>query len=140
MKRPRMVPRPPGKGGRVQVFTYGPLEFNVTRAAELARKYTPRQRQPHPEMVGPNIEINPEQVEQSDLGQPVLFATLVMDGHPWELLIDGNHRVLKALRHQCPVRAIVLDLKDTLKVLSGPPAMIQQMRVTGGRLGLLGRA
>jgi hypothetical protein len=39
-----------------------------------------------------------------------------------------------------PVLAVVLDLKDTLKVLSGPPAMIQQMRVIGGRLGLLGRA
>ncbi len=139
MKRPRMVPRPPGKGGTVQLFTYGPLEFDVTRAAELAKKYTRRPRQPQ-EMVGPNIEINPEHVEQSDPGQPVLFATLVMDGHPWELLIDGNHRILKALRYHSPVQAVVLELKGTLKVLSGPPAMIDQMRVIGGRLGLLGRA
>jgi len=138
--RPRKAPRPPPKGGAVQYFTYGPLEFNVNRALVLAanrRKYQPEIRRPAGDMVGPHIEVDEHYVDKSDLSKPVLFVTLVMDGQPWQLLIDGNHRVLKALRHQTTIKAVVLDLEDTFTIMRGPEAMIQQMRWHGQRLGLL---
>jgi hypothetical protein len=47
----------------------------------------------------------------------VLFATLVTDGRAWQLLIDGDQRVPKALRHGFAVEAIALDLANTLKVI-----------------------
>src|SRR3954469_1181551 len=140
MKRPRPSPR--GSKGAVQFFTYGPWEFNVSRALALAanaRKYRPQMRRPTPDWVGPNIDINEAEVEHSDLRQPVLFATVVLDGQPWPLLIDGNHRVVKAVRHQAQVPVVTLDLGDTLKVLSAPAHMVRQMRQDGEALGLLSR-
>jgi hypothetical protein len=123
-----------------EVFTLGPWEFNVSRARLLAadrRKYRPRTCRPGPDWVGPNIDIDPRQVERSDLRKPVLFATVVWHGRPERVLIDGNHRAVKALRHQVDVRAITLDLEDTLKVLRAPGHTLEQMRQEGQRLGLL---
>jgi hypothetical protein len=140
MKRPRLRPRGPGRGKAVQLFTWGPFDFHVTWALALAEnsaKYQPQRCWPNPAWVGPNIDIDEEHIEQSDPGRPVLFATLVLDGRPAHLLIDGNHRVLKALRHRLEVQAIYLDLADTLKILQGPVHEIEQMRREGQRLGLL---
>lgn len=134
------LPPMPTRGSPVQVFTYGPLEFNVSRAAFLAgntRKYRPETRWPAHDWVGPNIDVDHAYVERSDLRQPVIFATIVLDGAPQSLLIDGNHRVLKALHQQAPVQAVTLDLEDTLKILSGPPAMLRRMQLDGQQLGLL---
>src|SRR5579884_3544661 len=130
----------PGPPGQFQYFTYGPLEFNITRAHLLAanrRKYQPHWRQPSMDMVGPDTDIDPAQVERAEIGKPVLFATLALEGHPPELLIDGNHRVLKALRQGKRVRAILLDLEDTLRVVRGPEHFLQEMRENGRRRGML---
>lgn len=118
----------------VQLFDYGPLRFNVNRAGMLAsnrKKYRPETRPPSPAWIGPFIEIDDAHVERCDPSQPVLFATLALPGHPRELLIDGNHRVAHALRHGKMVRVIVLDLEDTLKVVSGPEDLLQLMRNAG---------
>jgi hypothetical protein len=77
-------------------------------------------------------------VGRCPLTQPVIFATLALPGRPRRLLIDGNHRVVRALREQRTVKAVVLDLEDTLKVVTGPPPLIGQMKQDGRRLGLLG--
>jgi hypothetical protein len=125
----------------VQVFTYGPWEFNVNKAAALAvntRKYRAQARWPEREWIGPNIEINPGHIADADLSKPVIFATVVRHGHAWPLLIDGNHRVARALATGVRVSAIVLDLEDTLKILSGPGDTVAQMRREGEVLGLLG--
>jgi len=136
----RMRPRGGGPGRPVQVFTYGPFEFNINRALALAAdagKYRPEPRWPTPGWIDPRIEIDERHVAGADLGKPVLFATLVTDGRPWPLLIDGNHRALKALRQRVPVQAVQLDLADTLKVLRGPAPLVERMRHDGERLGLL---
>src|SRR5690242_14668570 len=89
----RMRPREPGPGRAVQLFTYGPFEFHVTRALALAdnpTKYQPRLCWPNPEWVGPFIDIDEQHIEEADLGKPVVFATLITTGRPWHLLIDGN--------------------------------------------------
>jgi hypothetical protein len=131
---------PPGRGGRIQVFSYGPLDFNVNRALLLAadrRKYRPERRRPEPHWVGPFIEIDPAHVERCDPSRPILFVTLAIPGRPRELLIDGNHRAAHALKYGKEVRAIVLDLEDTLRVVSGPADLIRTMKEEGRRLGLL---
>jgi hypothetical protein len=140
MKRSRMRSRGRKSNRAVQVFTYGPFEFPIDKALKLAAsgKYRPEQRWPNPEWVGPFIEIDEEYVEQVDLGKPVLFAAVVTDGRVWQLLIDGNHRVLKALRHGVAVETITLDLADALKLVRGPHHAVEQMRRDGDRLGLLG--
>jgi hypothetical protein len=127
-------------GRPIQFFDYGPLRFNVNRAAVLAanrKKYRPEPRQASPAWIGSLIEIDEGHVERCDPSQPVLFATLALPGHPRELLIDGNHRVVHALRHGKQVRALVLDLEDTLQVVAGPDHLIRQMQECGRALGLL---
>jgi len=130
----------PGRGGPLQTFSYGPLEFHVNRALLLAgnrKKYRPERRRPDPEWIGAGIDIDPAHVERCDPSRPILFATLTLPGHPRELLIDGNHRAAHALKHGHDVRAIVLDLEDTLRVLGGPPDLIREIKEEGRRLGLL---
>ena len=138
MKRSR-TPRP-SQPDAVQYFSFGPWEFNINLAARLAgntEKYQPESRRPSPEWVGPNIEIDEAHIERSDPYQPIIFATVIQDGDPWPLLIDGHHRVLKALRQHNPVRTITLDLADSLKILKAPPHAIEQMKRDGRELGLL---
>jgi hypothetical protein len=140
MTKSRMRPRGPGLGRPVQVFTCGPFEFNVTKAQVIAAnagKYRLELRCPNPEWVGPFIDIDEDYVERADLSKPLLFATLLTDGRPWRLLIDGNHRVLKAVRRGVQVQAVCLDLEDTLKIIRGPTHTVERMRSDGIRLGLL---
>jgi hypothetical protein len=140
MTRPKRGPRGPGHGEAVQLFIWGPFDFHVTRALTLAAnadKYQPRRCRPSRAWVGRDVNIDEEHVEASDTSRPVLFATIIQDGRPTPLLIDGNHRVLKALRHRDEVRAIHLDLADTLAVMQGPAREVEQMRHDGRRLGLL---
>jgi hypothetical protein len=140
MTRPKRRPRGPGHGEPVQLFTWGAFDFHVNEALTLAAnaaKYQPRRCRPARAWVGRDVHIDEEHVEASDTSRPVLFATIIRDGRPASLLIDGNHRVLKALRHRDEVRAIHLDLADTLAVMQGPAGEVEQMRRDGQRLGLL---
>jgi hypothetical protein len=124
----------------VQYFTFGPWEFNIDHAMILARnaeKYQPLSRRPSPDWVGPNIDIDESHVERASLDQPVIFATVIQNGEPWPLLIDGHHRVLRALRQHVPIQTITLDLADTLRILKAPGHTIEQMRRDGQELGLL---
>jgi hypothetical protein len=128
------------RSNAVQYFRYGPLEFNVNRAAILAanrKKYHPQLRRPDPEWIGPGIDIDPRHVGRADGTRPVIFVTFPLPGHPPALLIDGNHRVARALNQGKDVRAVVLDLEDTLRIVSGPEHVIGQLREEGRRLGLI---
>jgi hypothetical protein len=140
MKRPKRKGRPRRSEEPIQFFDCGPWRFNVTKALRLAanqRKYSVETRRPTPDWIGPNIDIDSAHVERVEASQPVLFATVVQHGQPWRLLIDGNHRVVRALRQGCEVAVVTLDLEDTLKVLSAPGGTVEQMRRDGVRLGLL---
>lgn len=139
MKRKKRNGRP-HHTGRVQLFDYGPWRFNINTAMRLAAdrsKYRPELRRPTPDWVGPNIDVDSGYAEHADSRQPVLFATVIHNGQPFRLLIDGNHRVTHALREQTEVLAITLDLEDSLKVLTAPPVYLEQMKRDGARLGLL---
>jgi hypothetical protein len=140
MKRAKRKARKHTGGGAIQFFTCGPWHFNVTKALALAgnrTKYQPAMRRPTPQWIGPFIDIDPGYVERSDTSQPVIFATIIQQGQSWPLLIDGNHRVVKAMRHSMDVPVITLDLEDTLKVLTAAGDMVRRMRQEGVRLGLI---
>ena len=144
MKRAKRKLRPhSGDRGRgVQFFDYGPWRFNINKATALARdrrKYQPQLQRPMPDWIGPYIDIDFAHVEHADPSQPVIFATVVRYGRPERLLIDGNHRAIKAMGAQTEVPVVTLDLEDTLKVLSAPGTWAQQMREDGVKLGLLPR-
>lgn len=144
MKRAKRKPRRhgAGMGPGVQFFDYGPWRFNINKATALAhdrRKYQPELRRPTPDWIGPHIDIDYAYVERADLHQPVIFATVVRYGRPERLLIDGNHRTLRALREQAEVPVVTLDLADTLRVLTASGDWVRQMREDGMRLGLLPR-
>ena len=139
MKKPRTTPLRARPRRPAQVFTCGPFEFLVGKALTLAAgdKYHAERRWPSPEWVGPFLDIDADYIEEADLSKPVVFATLITEGRPWRVLIDGNHRVLKALRHGVSVEAIQLDLADTLKIVRGPAAAVERLRCEGADLGLL---
>ena len=139
MTKPKLTPRPTRARRPGQVFTCGPFQFQVSKALALAAgaKYRAERRWPSPEWVGPFLDIKADYIEQADLTKPVVFATLVTEGRPWRVLIDGNHRVLKALRHGVSVDAIELDLADTLKIVRGPAAAVERLRREGAALDLL---
>jgi hypothetical protein len=114
-----------------QYFSYGPLQFHIGAASRLAAnraKYKPSRRRPRRDWLVENISINPSQVDRCELDRPVLMASIVLDGAPLQFVIDGNHRVMRALRDGVEIEVIVLDYDDTLKVVSGPPSLLAQMR------------
>jgi hypothetical protein len=132
--------RPSRRNQPIQYFTFGPWEFDINKAMLLAgntQKYQVESRRPSPDWVGPNIDIDATHIDRADPSQPVIFATVIQDGDPWPLLIDGHHRVFKALRLHATVRTITLDLADTLKILKAPGHTIEQMKRDGQELGLL---
>ncbi len=140
MKQMRMSPEMITRPDAVQYFAYGPWEFNIQRATILAmdcRRYKPVVCQPSPEWIGPNIDIDHDHVESTDLHRPLIFATVIRDGQAWPLLIDGHHRAVNALNRQRTVRTITLTLADTLRILNAPDHFIEEMRIEGRRMGLL---
>src|SRR5438132_13949408 len=97
MRRPRMDLGERDRGSPIQYFTYGPFEFNINKANLLSayrKKYRPVSRRPMRDWIGPFIDINEDYIERTNIGKPVIFATIILDGQLQELLIDGNHRVL----------------------------------------------
>jgi hypothetical protein len=142
MKRAKRRPRPHGRGGAAEFFDYGPWRFNINKATVLASngdKYRPQMLRPTADWIGPFIDIDFRRLDHCDLSRPVIVATVVQDGRPWRLLIDGNHRVARALRDQAAVPVVTLDLEDTLKVLRAPPGMVEVIKRRGQQLGLLPR-
>jgi hypothetical protein len=137
MDKFKLIPRWPAPHRPVRVLACGPFEFDVDGALRLAAdgtKYRAERRWPRPEWVNPFLDA---ESEEADLSRPVLFASLITDGRPWQLLIDGNSRVRKALRRGVAVAAITLDLADTLRIVRGPPQALEEMRRDGAGLGLL---
>jgi hypothetical protein len=140
MKRDKRKGRPHRSGGAMQFFDCGPWRFNVTKAIRLAanrQKYQAEMRRPTSDWIGPFIDIDADHVARAESNEPVIFATIVQHGQAARLLIDGNHRVVKALRQPKEVPVVTLDLEDTLKVLTAPGGLVEQMRREGLQLGLI---
>jgi len=108
-----------GRGGQVQAFSYGPLEFNVNRALILAanrRKY--RRSGAGPIRTG--SAVHRDRPGSCGAMRPVAadpLATLTLPGHP-RAADRRQSRAAHALKYGKDVRAIVLDLEDTLRVMT----------------------
>ena len=140
MKRDKRKGRPHRSGGAIQFFDCGPWRFNINKATLLAanrQKYQVEMRRPTSDWIGPFIDIDVDHLERAESSEPVIFATIVQHGQAARLLIDGNHRVVKALRQPMELPVVTLDLEDTLKVLTASGGMVEQMRREGVRLGLI---
>jgi len=113
-----------------QFFTYdlgdGRLwHFDVQRAAEVARA--------HPETLGlvavadllehtSRNEVDPEHVPHVDETIPLLAVTLDVDGSPFAILIDGNHRLRKLVALGVPDAQVYwLDREQTQTVIALGP-------------------
>jgi len=54
-----------------------------------------------------DVERDPKRVEAADLNHPII---LLSKGSEWTSILDGQHRVVKALRDGVSVKARILDL------------------------------
>jgi hypothetical protein len=99
-----------------EVFTFGQDKYNIDKAVNLANtegiepieigiETTPKLRMPF-------VLKTEEGIENADLSKPVIIAT-TKDGL---MLIDGHHRLEKAIREGKPVKAQILSESQTLKI------------------------
>ncbi|MFE5406818.1 hypothetical protein ACFQ9Z_37115 [Streptomyces sp. NPDC056580] len=103
-----------------QLFCYGAWLFNIDKAQTLLKKH-PRDAEPtsvadwsahyHLHQLTPDYDgapwcpvfgpdhsaFNAEHALQTDLDKPVIIATMEFDGRPSILLIDGVHRMYRAM-------------------------------------------
>lgn len=56
-----------------------------------------------------DVERDPNRVEAADLSYPII---LISSGGEYTSIIDGQHRVVKALRDEVPVKARIFDLDN----------------------------
>jgi hypothetical protein len=103
-------------------FRFGSLSFDIEKALRLAGALPAEKAKPTYGWIF-GIRIDKEHAANADLSKPVLFATLVMQDkslQDYNLLIDGNHRVKKAVDEGKEVLVKVLGIEDTLRVLEEP--------------------
>ena len=132
-------PRPPA-GKPPQWFTLRPWLFDVTMAGVLLRA-APRPPVPIPvvawarayglvrepaigrnaiSLIGPGPDFSPEYAMTTDPAEPVILATVAgPGGEPLPLLIDGCHRLYKAVETGlAQIPAFVLTAAETLLIRS----------------------
>lgn len=102
-----------------EVFTFGGDKYNIDKANDLISKESlPTVDIPVdvlPKMSYSFINIDEKTVENADINQPVIIAK-TKDGL---LLIDGHHRVRKAILENKPIKGIVLDESQTKEIMEG---------------------
>lgn len=119
-----------------EVFRYINIDYDVTRGEELAASTPVLNMAPDKRWLTPMVHVDKTHAMTTDLARPVLFAKIVLEGEVYDILIDGHHRVYKALQDGAKtVPAHKLDLKDSLAIIRGPYA--QKMRSQVKKLGLL---
>ncbi|MFD8670746.1 hypothetical protein ACFV1U_35905 [Streptomyces microflavus] len=124
----------------IQLFLYGKWLFNIDQAQALLKEH-PRDAQPTPvadwaaayhlDRLTPGYDSAPwcpvfgpdqsafsaEHALQADLDEPVIIATLVLDDSPAILLIDGVHRVYRAMTEGLAILpAYTLTTAETTRI------------------------
>lgn len=116
-----------------EIFTYLHLQFDVSQAKKLVDNYKVRTTKPKEGWILPDVRIDSNRVVNFD--STVIFGTLLFERQT-HLLIDGNHRVSKALKDGNDVKFIILSLADTLSIMIGSEAM-WGMQQRAKKLGLI---
>lgn len=124
----------------IQLFLYGKWLFNIDQAQTLLKEH-PRDARPTPvadwsahyyldrltpgydgarwcPVFGPDQSaFNAEHALQTDLNKPVIIATLEFDGRPAILLIDGVHRMYRAMTEgRATLPAYTLTTAETARI------------------------
>jgi len=103
-----------------QVFTFGETNYDIDGAMNIVNtQETQSVKLPMdilPKMTYAFVTKTEEGIENADLSQPVIIAT-TKDGL---LLIDGHHRVEKAIQENTPLTGKILDEAQTKKIILSP--------------------
>ncbi|MGW3933872.1 hypothetical protein ACWECC_38335 [Streptomyces microflavus] len=124
----------------IQLFLYGKWLFNIDQAQTLLKEH-PRNAQPTPvadwatsyhldrltpgydaarwcPVFGPDQSaFNAEHALQTDLNTPVIIATMEFDNGPAILLIDGVHRMYRAMTEgRATLPAYTLTVAETATI------------------------
>lgn len=101
-----------------EVFTFGRDSYNIDKAVDISQnedvETTEIGVETLPKMSYPFVQKTEEGVNNADISKPVIIAR-TKDGL---LLIDGHHRVEKAIREGKPVKATILSEAQTKKITS----------------------
>ena len=99
-----------------EVFTFGNTKYDINKANEIiSQESLPTVDVPVdvlPKMSYSFVSVDESTVNNADITKPVIIAK-TKDGL---LLIDGHHRVRKAIQDNKPIKAIVLDENQTAQV------------------------
>ena len=112
------------KAAKGEVFRYGGHSFDIEEADKIVAKKKPTKMMPHPGWILPFIHIDKEYAEKltdADLERPVIFAPLWSRSGDalGNILIDGYHRVYKALHSTPPkeVNVVILTKPETKRIM-----------------------
>jgi len=116
-----------------EVFRYFNLSFDIDKAERLTKGHRAKKEMPERGWMLPMVNVDDEHAMKTDLSRPVIFATVVSGGKESMMLIDGYHRIHKALKEHEQVFYVVLTLDETKQIVSGPTKALQAFGLTKGR-------
>ncbi len=103
-----------------EVFTFGDSKYDINKANDIISKESLKPVDVSvdvlPKMSYSFISVDENTVKNADITKPVVIAK-TKDGL---LLIDGHHRVRKAIQENQPIKAFVLDENQTAQVTGQP--------------------
>jgi hypothetical protein len=107
-------------------FTFGKDTYNIDKANEIISNESLKAIDVPvdvlPKMSYSFISVDDNTVKKADLSKPVIIAN-TKDGL---LLIDGHHRVRKAINENKPIKAFVLNENQTAQITGQPTAQLEE--------------
>jgi len=101
-----------------QDFIFGAMVFDVDKGLKAKAKEDTIDVDPGWSRF---IRVDKDHVDQTDLENPVLVATVFLEEKYYSILIDGHHRMAKAVKEKVKeLPAMVLDFAQTMKIMSAP--------------------
>lgn len=111
-----------------EVFAFGDKKYDIDKANNVIQneslKAVDVPVEVLPKMSYSFISIDEETVKNADINKPVIIAK-TKDGL---LLIDGHHRVRKAIDENKPIKAFVLSEEQTNQVTVGKPERVSKRK------------
>jgi hypothetical protein len=109
-----------------EVFTFGNTNYNINKANEIISQESLSTVDVPvnvlPKMSYSFISVDDNTVNNADITKPIIIAK-TKDGL---LLIDGHHRVRKAIQENKSIKAIVLNENQTAQITGQPAAQLEE--------------
>jgi SAM-dependent methyltransferase len=109
-------------------FVFGPLVFDIDKARKMGGL-----EKNGTAAVSPNwshkINVDPKAALKSKSDNPVMIAQIPTTNGPEKLLIDGHHRMHKAMTEGKPdIDAHLFSPEESMELLNCPPDMMEKMK------------